>query len=473
VERRFELRKDALLAEAQVDAQLFRGTLERLEKFIEPFAARLWRPEQAEHALEFVSGLISDLDRKNTESIAYRHDQDRKNLQHFIGQAEWDHGPLFVELSRQVGQSLGRSDGVLVFDPSGFPKKGTESVGVQRQWCGRLGKVDNCQVAVYLGYVSAEEHALVNTRLYFPQAWAQDRPRRKKCHVPRTLRYQTRHALCLEMLDEVGDLLPHAWIAGDDEMGRSSRFRRDLRERGQQYVLAVPSNTLVRDLDIEPPKYTGQGAPPKTPFRRVDAWRESLPEKAWMKLSVRDGEKGPLEVGIVACRVCARTDQKRVGPEEVLVVIRVRDELGGIKHDYYLSNGPAETPLVEFARVAKAEHRIEECIQRGKSETGLADYEVRSWCGWYHHQVLSMIAGWFVLTETRRGKKIHACDDVRPNEGHDRITLTRCQPVRWSHTYRPRTHSATRTQPARTLLPLQTTKPASPFDFRTTANLEQ
>jgi len=209
MERRFELRKEALLAEAQVDAEVFRGTLARLEAFIEPFAERLGGSQRATHTLEFVSGLISDVDRKNAESIAYRHDQDRKNLQHFIGQSEWDHEPLFVELSRQVGQTLGQPDGVLVFDPSGFPKKGTESVGVQRQWCGRLGKVDNCQVAVYLGYVSAQEHALVNTRLYFPKAWAKDRVRRKKCGVPRTLRYQTRHALCLEMLDEgVGEPEP-------------------------------------------------------------------------------------------------------------------------------------------------------------------------------------------------------------------------------------------------------------------------
>lgn len=473
MERRFELRKDALLAEAQVDAELFRGTLDRLQGFVEPFAACLSRPEQTEHALEFVSGLISDLDRKNTESIAYRHDQDRKNLQHFIGQAEWDHAPLFVELARQVGQTLGRPDGVLVFDPSGFPKKGTESVGVQRQWCGRLGKIENCQVAVYLGYVSAEEHALVNTRLYFPKQWAKDRVRRKKCGVPRTLRYLTRHALCLQMLDEVGGWLPHAWIAGDDEMGRSSRFRRELRERGQQYLLAVPSNTLVRNLGVDPPTYAGRGAPAKVPFQRVDAWRQSLPDWAWTKWRVRDGEKGPLEVAIVGCRVCAKTDRRRVGPEEVLVVIRIRDEQGEVQHDYYLSNAPAVTPLVEFARVAKAGHRIEECIQRGKSETGLADYEVRSWRGWYHHQVLSMIAGWFVLTETRRGKKIHAGHDLPPNARHHRIALAFRQPVRWSHPHRSRTHATIGAEPTRALLPLQTTKSFSPFDFRTSANLEQ
>ena len=189
MERRFELRKEALIAEAQVDEQAFRGVVERLGKFVEPFAVRLARREQVQHALDFVAGLVSDVDRKNTESIAYRHDQERKELQHFIGQSNWDHQPLILELAGQVGHELGCSDAVLVFDPSGFPKKGTESVGVQRQWCGRLGKVDNCQVGIYMGYASDTEHALVNMRLYLPQDWATDSQRRKKCHVPRTIRF--------------------------------------------------------------------------------------------------------------------------------------------------------------------------------------------------------------------------------------------------------------------------------------------
>src|SRR5262245_34813143 len=196
MDRRFELRKEALLEEAQVSLNVFRENLERLEKFTAPFAALLVRSEQREHAARFVSGLLSDLDRKNTESIAYRHDQDRKDLQNFIGQSEWNHQPLLMELGKQVGETLGSPDGVLVFDPSGFPKKGTESVGVVRQWCGRLGKVENCQLGVYMGYVSGEEHALVNMRLYLSKEWAKDRKRRKKCRVPRRIRFKKRYELC-------------------------------------------------------------------------------------------------------------------------------------------------------------------------------------------------------------------------------------------------------------------------------------
>jgi SRSO17 transposase len=457
MERRFELRKEALLNEAQVSPAVFIGWQERLEAFVEPFASCLVRSEQRQHALDFVSGLISDVDRKNVESIAYRHDQDRQELQHFIGQSNWDHRPLILELARQVGRQLGRADAVLVFDPSGFPKKGTESVGVQRLWCGRLGKVDNCQVAVLMGYVSGTEHALVNERLYLPKQWAQDRQRRKKCKVPREIRFRTRHELSLEMLDELGELLPHAWIAGDDEMGRSSVFRRKLRERQEQYLLAVPCNTLIRDLQAEPPEYEGRGPKPKTPFRRADQWCASVPAEAWTRIDVRDGEKGPLVVEIVKRRVQAKTDRQRVGPEEILVVIRTRDEQGAIKHDYYLSSAPPETTLAEFARVATAEHRIEECIQRGKSETGLADYEVRSWPGWHHHQTLSLLAAWFINTETRRGKKGDASNHVPAGSSGDRVVASFRIPMRWSHAHRPRMHSPPGTQPTRTLLPSQAT----------------
>jgi len=415
MERRFELRKEAMLAECEVSPEVFRGVEERLAKFAEPFVELLSQPAQRQHAEDYVGGLLSDLERKNVESIAYRHDQDRRNLQHFIGGAEWDHQPLLMELAQQVGAELGEEDGVIVFDPSAFPKKGKQSACVARQWCGRLGKVDNCQVAVYMSYVSRKDHALVNTRLYMPQEWAKDRARRKAAGVPKHVRFQTRHAQALEMLDEQGHLLPHAWVAGDDEMGRNSVFRRDLHERGEQYLLAVPCNTLIRDLDAEPPKYQGRGAIPKLPFERVDKWRDGLTDDAWTKIKVRDGEKGPLEVEIVACRVQTKIAQRVMKYEETLVIVRCLDETGVTKYDFYLSNAPRETALKEFARVALAAHRVEEAIKRGKSQAGLADYEVRNWRGWHHHQVLSLLATWFLVLDSHRGKKIRSGNDGASN----------------------------------------------------------
>ncbi len=404
----YEQRKQELLDECKVAPQVFDGVMPRLETFMEPFVESLVRKEQVEHAQTFVQGLLSDWDHKNVESIAYRFGQERLPLQWFVGVSDWDHRPLRDELVRQVGLALGEADGVIVFDPSAFPKSGRESVGVARQWCGRLGKNDNCQVAVSMGYASRHEHALVDMRLYLPKAWASDRQRRKKAGVPKGIRYRTRHQWCLEMLDQNGQLLPHAWIAGDDEMGRPYWFRRKLDTLGERYLLAVPSNTLVRDLQADPPPYSGFGRPPKRRWTRVERWIASRSDGDWMAIDVRDGAKGPLVVEATKCRVVARTDKQQEGHEEVLVVIRYRDrdDRRVIKTDYYLSNASPETPLPEFARVAKAEHRIEECIQRAKSEAGLADYEVRNWKGWHHHQVLSLIATWFLVTETRRGKKM-------------------------------------------------------------------
>lgn len=419
MERRFEIRKRDILQEAEIQPEVSEGMLKQLEQFAQPFVASLGRPEPRENARIYLCGLLSDLARKNIESIAYRYDQEPRALQRFVGFPAWDHRPLQQKLARQIGEELGEDDGVIVFDPSGFKKCGNDSVGVQRQWLGRLGKVDNGQVGIYMGYASRQEHALVDQRLYLPQSWVRDRKRRKKCGVPKAIRYQTRHALALEMLKNNGAYLPHRWITGDDEMGRSSGFRRDLRGLNEQYLLAVPSNTGIRNLQIAPPAYGGRGARPKQPFQRVDRWRETLDEEAWTRVDVRDGEKGPRVTSLVKCRVVARTE--RGGDdctEELLIVTRTPESHGTMKYDYYLSNASADSPLNELARVVKAEHRIEDCLKRAKSEAGLSDYEVRTWAGWYHHQTLSLIALWFLILETRRGKKIHPGVDRSTGSEH-------------------------------------------------------
>jgi SRSO17 transposase len=259
MERRFQIRLEELLDDAEVRPSLLNGVMPRLESFLQPFVEAFRSQEQRTNAQHYVEGLLSDLDSKDAESIAYLHDRERQGLQKFIGQTAWNHRPLVTELARQIGAELGEPDGVLVFDPSAFAKKGTESVGVQRQWCGRLGKIENCQVGIYLGYVSRHDHALVDFRLFLPQEWAKRKRRRATAGVPEEVRFQTRHELMLEMLDEHGSVLPHMWIAGDDELGRSSWFREQLRQRNERYLLAVPSNTLVRDLKAPEPPASSRG----------------------------------------------------------------------------------------------------------------------------------------------------------------------------------------------------------------------
>jgi SRSO17 transposase len=456
MERRFQVRRDELMAECEVAPVVFEGITERLELFLRPFLQTLRSAEQRAHAQTYMDGLLSDLPRKNTESIAYRRDQDRMGLQRFIGWAPWDDAPLRQELVRQVGRELGEADGVIVFDPSAFPKKGKCSVGVQRQWCGRLGKVENCQVGVFMGYVSRKEHALVDVRLYLPKDWAHDQARREKAGVPEDVRYRTRHALCLEMLAANGASLPHAWIAGDDELGRPYHFRRDLQRLNERYLLAIPSNLLIRDLDAAAPAYQGKGQPRKRPWQRVDTWCRTLLPEAWTQLEVRDGEKGPLCVEIVKRRVAGRTDQHSEAPPETLVIIRRTDEDGNPIHDYYLSNADFETPLTEFARVAKAEHRIEECLQRGKTEAGQADYEVRTWNGWLRHQTLALMAVWFLVCETREGKKNRPGDDRPASPQSDRARPAHSLPLRHPRVARTPRDASPATKPTRQTLSLET-----------------
>lgn len=424
MDRRYEARLEEMLAQAEVSPELLEGLLARLKEFVVPYASLLEEPEQRQHTVEYLTGLLSRLKHKTSEGIAYLLDQERQGLQKFVGHVPWGHQPLMALLARQVGAELGEPDGVLVFDPSGFPKKGDKSVGVMRQWCGRLGKVENCQVGVYMAYISRKEQALVNLRLYLPKEWK--RARCKAAGVPKHIKFRTRHELALQMLDECGAQLPHAWIAGDDEMGRPAKFREELRNRQQRYLLAVPSSTLIRDATATPPEYSGRGARPKTPFVRVDRWCAALPEDAWETIEVRDGEKGPLIVEAVKCQVQARTETGGTGPDELLFVTRERQANGTFKLDYYLSNAESDVPLAELARVAKAAHRIEQCFERAKGEAGLADYQVRNWMAWHHHQTLSLLAVWFLNQETRRGKNTNPCThhsaDAATHRGTDRET---------------------------------------------------
>lgn len=407
---RFERRRRQLLEDALIKPQVYREVLDRLPGFLAPFLDPLVRREQEEHLHEYVQGLLSNVPRKNVENIAYLHDHERRELQRFIGESDWAYQPMLHELAQQVGRELGESDAVLTLDPSGFEKDGKHSVGVKRQWLGRLGKVENGQVGVYLGYASRKGQALCNVRLYLPEEWATDRTRRQDCGVPREVRFATRQELAQQMLLEHGPLLPHQWVTGDDEMGRSSGFRGWLRDHSERYLLAVPSNTSMRDLEVTIPDNPVRKTRPLAPWTSVSVWMAQVPESRWERIDVRDGEKGALVMETMKCRVQAREERRHVGPEELLFVTRVKEH-NKWKTDYYLSSAPADTPLAELARVAKAQHRIEECFKCAKSEAGMADYEVRTWRGWHHHMTLVLLASWFLTLETKRGKKIHACTD--------------------------------------------------------------
>jgi SRSO17 transposase len=400
---------EALLEDAVLTPAAVRGCEIRLTRFMARYLPLFHRKEQRENAVTVVEGLISGLERKTCEPIAREHGVHRKPIQSFVGNSTWDDEKVMGELRRHVKEQLADPNAVLVIDPSAFAKKGTESCGVKRQWCGRLGKLENCQVGVFLCYAAAKGHAPLDRRLYLPEDWAADEDRRKKCHVPAEVVFQEKWRIGLAMLDTCRQELPHGWVAGDDEMGRCTEFRAELRKRDERYVLDVPCNTLVRDLEARRPrrKHAGRGRKREVPFVRAEQWAAAQPAAAWQQVEVRPGTKGPLVVEALTRRVRTRDDQGRSGPEELLLVTRTAEQ-GGTKTDYVLSNAGSEVGVKDLVRARAQRYRIEQMLQEGKGEAGLDHYEVRSWVGWHHHMTLALLALWFLQTEQGRvgGKNV-------------------------------------------------------------------
>ena len=382
-----------MLDEARVSPEQVRECGLELSVFLQRYLPIFYRDEQREHARLVLHGRLSDLERKTSEPIARLAGQHRKPVQNFVGAGAWDDEGVLSELRRHVAAAIGTNDAVLVLDPSGFPKKGTQSCGVERQWCGRLGKIDNCQVGVFWGYVSRKGKALVDRRLYLTEAWAKDAKRRKKTHVPKEVVFQEKWRMGLERLDQIRPHLPHGWIAADDEFGRVTDFRAGLRQRRERYVVDVPANTLMREVAVDPA--TGR----RPAFERVDAWAARQPSSRWHKLHLADGEKGEHIVRALTALVQTKDEDGRVGGlERVLVLRNVNRE----PRTWYALSNAKEEPVQTLAHVKCQRHGIEQLLQRGNGEVGLDHYEVRSWVGWHHHMTLALLALWFLELEKRR-----------------------------------------------------------------------
>jgi SRSO17 transposase len=390
----------ALLADATLTPEAVESCEGRLTAFLQRYLPQFYRIEHRAHAITVIRGLLSGLERKTCEPIASQAGLHRKTIQTFVGAGAWDDEAVMTELRQHVREELAEPGGVVVIDPSAFPKKGAASCGVARQWCGRLGKVDNCQVGVFLAYATSAGYAPLDRRLYLPEDWADDPARRESCHVPPEVQFQEKWQIALDLLDRSLPGLSHGWITGDDEFGRPAEFRAALRERHERYVLDVPCNTTVRDLERRRPprRKAGVGRKREVPFVRADVWAASQPESRWERITVGAGEKGPLEVDAMSVRVRTKQDG-RIGPEERLIVMR---SLGETRLDYAVTNAGPEVPLAELVRVQRRRHRIEELFEAGNGEAGLDHYEVRSWVGWHHHITLALLALWFLCLERRQ-----------------------------------------------------------------------
>lgn len=369
--------------------------VDSLNAFADRYRPQLARVEQEGHLGVYLEGLLSGLERKSIEPIATAHDLYRRALQRFVGAGSWSDENMRREMLRHIVEELGDPEGVLIIDGSAFSKKGEESVGVARQWCGRLGKVDNCQIGIFLAYSSPRGITLLDGDLYLPKEWASDPARREATYVPHDVKFKTSWQLADALLQRVGPQVPHAWIVGDDEFGRPSAFRDRLADRGERYLLEIPSNTLVR----RPPSWPGRAVKWGSVARR----KAQHPAAKWTRIKVRDGEKGPIEV----FAFCTRVETKRQGAparEETLLIMRT---INDSQTWYFLAPGGIKLDTTRLVRVASHRHHVEQAFAMAKGEVGFDHYEVRSWVGWHHHITLSMLALWFLVLERRRmGKKL-------------------------------------------------------------------
>jgi SRSO17 transposase len=376
--------------------------------FHQRFAPLFGRVEAQRRGEQYLRGLlVQQTDRRNAENLAEAVDgATPRALQRLLTEAPWPVEPVIDALHAYLAPRLADPDGVLVLDDTGFAKQGRHSVGVARQYSGTLGKVGNCQVGVFLGYVAPRGHALIDMRLYLPRPWADDQPRRARAGVPAAVTYQSKAELGLALLRaaKARGRLHSRWVTGDEGYGQAPSLRDGLDEGGWWYVLEVPAATpaFAARAATAVPAWSGRGRKPTKP-RLVDgaprpaAARElaaGLPDTAWQELIVAEGAQGPRAYQFAACRIW----ESRDGLPGRACWLVLRRNPDGTEPKYYLSNAPAHAPLATLGRVGSWRWPIETLFQADKGEAGLDEYEVRGWRGWHHHITLSLLAGAFLLT---------------------------------------------------------------------------
>lgn len=376
------------------------------------FAPLFGYQQAQEHAHVYLKGLLLAEGRKSVEPIALAFGKGQVHaLQKFLTLSPWEYQAVQGELQTVFAEELVPSTAqwslgtVGVIDEAAFPKKGSASVGVKRQWCGRLGKKENCQVGVFLVGVTPAGTALLDHQLYLPREWTRDRKKRKETRIPKGLRFQTKPQIARILWQRV-QAAGHVhcdWLTFDEFYGRNGTFLSHLEAAGQHYVAEVPANTSVWPCDPwqSDRPYAGVGPRPRqarrSAGRSVQAVAADLPAEAWQTLQVREGAVGPLVFAFARVRVWARRN-KKPGPPLWLLVRRSLDAPAEIK--YYLCYAEEETPLETLALVSSCRYRVEEWFEEGKSYLGMADYEGRSWTTWHHHMTMVALAH-LLVTQTR------------------------------------------------------------------------
>jgi len=359
---------------ASVEFEDVRSWSRELDAVAERIGVRFPRSETRDRVRSYLIGLLGPVQRKNAWQVAEQiGDADPYGVQYLMGRSEWDPDAVRDDLRAYVVEALGDPEAVFVLDETGFLKKGTKSAGVARQYTGTAGRIENAQVGVFLAYHSRHGTAFLDRALYLPQVWIDDPKRCEQAGIPTGTGFATKPLLARRMLDRAFAAgVPAAWVTGDEVYGGDGKLRRWLEEEGRPYVLAVRSNQSVC-LGFEQV--------------RVGALASKLPSRAWHKITIAAGTKGPRRYAWAWVPI-----NHDLGPgwRRWVLVRKGLDEDEELA--FYLAAGPARTTLTRLAKTAGARWSIEGGFESAKQEVGLADYEVRSWTGWYRHVTLSLLA---------------------------------------------------------------------------------
>ncbi|MGP3966053.1 IS701 family transposase, partial [Nonomuraea sp. 3N208] len=354
-------------------------------------AGRFGRVEPRRRARGYLLGLLAPVERKNSWQLAEAAGDDGpEGMQRLLNFYTWDAGAVRDDLRAYVVEHLGGPDGVLVVDETGFLKKGDQSAGVQRQYSGTAGRVENCQLGVFLAYATARGRALIDRELYLPKSWTSDADRCARAGIPATVEFATKPALARVMLARAFAAgVPARWVTADEAYGQDSKFRRMVEQHGLGYVVAVPRNQSV-----------GLGLGGNV---RADSLLADIPEQAWKRISAGDGAKGPRLYDWAAGTLHWEAEPGFARWILIRRSITDPDEVA-----FYLCYGPVGTPVEELVRIAGARWAIEECFASAKNETGLDHYQVRRYQAWYRHITLAMLAHAYLAATAARAPKAQA-----------------------------------------------------------------
>jgi SRSO17 transposase len=374
-------------------------------------AGRFFRVEPRRRARAYVRGLLAPLAAKNGWTLAEAAgDRTPDGMQRLLNAAAWDCDGLRDDVRAYVTSHLGAADGVLIVDETGFIKKGTRSAGVQRQYSGTAGRVENCQLGVFCAYASSKGRALIDRELYLPKSWIADRDRCRQAAIGDDMEFATKPELARAMLGRAIEAgVPAAWVTADEAYGQDYKFRSWLEQRRIGYVVAVPRS---------------QAVPGSTATSRADVLAEQAPEQAWKRRSCGAGAKGPRVFDWAVAALPCHEATTPPGWSRWLLARRAlaRNSKGELELAYYLCCAPAATTDEELIRVAGSRWAVEECFQTAKTETGLDQYQVRRYDAWYRHITLAMLAHAYLAVTAATTPKALAAASSRSRSARSAVS---------------------------------------------------